>query len=252
MSMRITGGKILAAVAVAIAAVTAPADAALITFTGADDGAGSLATAPNSVGAAASFDAAIAALGNKSTLTFENSPLGTFSSLTLAPGIGLVGANVNGNNQSIVNTTSNISIPPPCSDALCGYNTTAGGSNFLLLFGGTGTFSFSAGTAAFGAYLTGVQNGGETITFSDGTSETVAIPSPGFSGGTAFVGFIDAGKSIASITINVNNDIVGVDDVRYIASSVPEPASLALLIGALTGLALMKRRRILNITASAY
>jgi hypothetical protein len=65
MSMRITGAKILAAVAVAIAAVTAPADAALITFTGADDGAGSLATAPNSVGAAASFDAAIAALGNK-------------------------------------------------------------------------------------------------------------------------------------------------------------------------------------------
>jgi hypothetical protein len=81
---------------------------------------------------------------------------------------------------------------------------------------------------------------GETISFSDGTSESVAIPSPGFGGGTAFVGFMDADKSIASITINVNNDIVGVDDVRYLAS-VPEPASLALLGGALTSLALTRR-----------
>ena len=141
-----------------------------------------------------------------------------------------------------MNTTANINITPPCNNATCGYNTSPGGSNFLLLFGGTATFSFSTGTDAFVAYLTGVQNGGETISFSDGTSESVAIPSPGFGGGTAFVGFMDPGKSIASITINVNNDIVGVDDVRYLAS-VPEPASLALFGGALTILALTRRRK---------
>ena len=106
-------------------------------------------------------------------------------------------------------------------NASCGCNTTPGGSNFLLLFGGTATFSFSGGTAAFGAYLSGVQNAGETITFSDGTSQSVDIPNPGFDGGTTFVGFIDAGKSIASITINVNNDIVGVDDVRYVTIRCP-------------------------------
>src|SRR6266478_7443476 len=227
----------------ALALATVPAHAGLILFAGADDGAGSLATAPNSTAAAASFDTAVAGLGIENTITFESSPLGTFSSLTPALGISLTGSNVNGNNQSIVNTTSDINITPPCTNASCGYNTTPGGSKFLLLFGGTATFSFSAGTDAFGAYLTGVQNGGETISFSDGTSESVAIPSPGFDGGTTFVGFTDADKSIASITINVNNDIVGVDDVHYITDPVPEPASLALLGGALAGLAVTRRRK---------
>ncbi len=227
----------------ALALATAPAHAGLILFTGADDGAGSLATAPNSAAAAASFDTAVAGLGIENTITFESFPLGTFSSLTPALGISLTGGNVNGNDQSIVNTTSDINITPPCTNASCGYNTTPGGSKFLLLFGGTVTFSFSAGTDAFGAYLTGVQNVGETITFSDGTSQTADIPNPGFDGGTIFVGFTDADKSIASITINVNNDIVGVDDVRYVTDRVPEPASLALLGGALAGLALTRRRK---------
>src|SRR6202035_5939027 len=178
----------------AFALVTTQAHAGLTLFTGADDGAGSLATAPNSVAAAASFDAAAAALGTENTISFESSPLGLFSSLALASGVTLTGTNVNSSDQSIVNTTSNINITPPCSNASCGYNTTPGGSNFLLLFGGTATFSFSAGTDAFGAYLSGVQNGGEAPRVSQGPPESVAIPSPGFGGGTAFVGFMDAGK----------------------------------------------------------
>src|SRR5215469_17876822 len=137
--------------------VTTQAHAGITLFTAADDGAGSLATAPNSAAAAASFDAAAAALGAENTITFDSSPLGLFSSLALTSGVTLTGTNINSNDQSIVNTTSNINITPPCSNASCGYNTTPRGSNFLLLFGGTATFSFSAGTEAFGAYLSGVQ-----------------------------------------------------------------------------------------------
>jgi hypothetical protein len=103
-------------------------------------GAGSLATAPNSVAAAASFDAT-AAVGAEHTITFETSPLGVLSSLALASGVSLTGTNVNSNDQTIVNTTSNLNVPS-CSNASCGYDTTPGGSNFLLLFGGTATFSF--------------------------------------------------------------------------------------------------------------
>src|SRR6516162_9264018 len=113
-----TKGAMLIIATLALGLVTAPAQASLTLFTGADDGAGSLATAPNSTAAAASFDAAVAALGT---------------------GITLTGANVNNNPQSIVNTTSDINLASPCTNPVCGYNTTPGGSQFLLLFGGTAT-----------------------------------------------------------------------------------------------------------------
>src|ERR1700745_2726220 len=107
-NMRANRGTISAAVAVALVLGAAPAHAALIAFTGADVAAGSLATAPNSVAAAGSFDAAVAALGTEHTITFESSPLGAFSSLALASGVTLTGANINNNAQNIVNTTADI------------------------------------------------------------------------------------------------------------------------------------------------
>lgn len=88
---------LLSCATLALALVTAPAHAALILYTGADNGAGSLATAPNSTAAAAAFDAAAADLGTMRTITFETSPLGAFSSLAVAPGVTVTGANVNAN-----------------------------------------------------------------------------------------------------------------------------------------------------------
>jgi hypothetical protein len=81
------------------------------------------------VAAAASFDATAAALGAEHTITFETSPLGVFSSLALASGVSLTGTNVNSNDQTIVNTTSNLNVPS-CSNASCGYDTTPGRIEF--------------------------------------------------------------------------------------------------------------------------
>ena len=76
----------------------------------------------------------------------------------------------------------------------------------MLLFGGTATFFFSHGTEAFGAYLSGVQNGGETINFTDGTSQSVAIPNPNFHGeyrvNMACIEPAGAGRSVAGVECN--------------------------------------------------
>ena len=122
---------------------------------------------------------------------------------------------------------------------------------------GTLTFTFASGVDAFGAYFSGVQffDPNESITFSDGTSETISIPETNTSGSVGaldFVGFTDAGKSITSITINAGNaqigaDYIGVDDVQFTTvptvTGVPEPSSIALALSASLSLALVLVRR---------
>ena len=115
-------------------AVCVPVQAQLIIFTGADPGANSTDPRPLSDAAAAAFDAA---LGSPSIITFESSPVGTFASLSPAPGVTVTGSDVSGGNQEIRNT------PVSTPDRLFGYNTTSGGANFLSLFGGSATFTFA-------------------------------------------------------------------------------------------------------------
>jgi hypothetical protein len=225
--------KLITAALVLLSFTTVPATAAVVTFTGADLGVlpGS-PSGPNSTSAAASFDAAAALLGNVSTITFESAPLGSFSSLAVAPGVTISGSNISGGNQSI-NNTFDAAFP-----SLDGYNSTPGGSNFVEMMGGSLVFNFSTPTQFFGAFLSGVQDFlQDTITFSDGTSQTINVPEAGTSpsvGELVFVGFTDAGRSITSITINAGTnafDDIGVDDVRYqSASAVPEPGSIALVL----------------------
>jgi hypothetical protein len=237
-----TSRALLAAIAVALGFAAAPVHAAIVPYIAFDPGAGSLAAAPNSVAEDEAFDAE---LGTEKVIDFESAPLGAFVSLAAAPGVTVTGLDFNGNNQKIVNTTL-----AGCTPALCGYNTTTGGSKFLQLNGGTATFSFSPGIDAFGAYFTGVQLTGETITFSDGVNQSIAIPNPGNSGGTDFVGFTDFGKTILSLTINAQptpalGDIIGVDDVGYETVPAPPtggnlPAVLAVCV-ALLGAKLVER-----------
>jgi hypothetical protein len=225
------------------------ASASVVTFTGQDPNAGPGNPRPNSDAAAASFDAAAALLGTVSTITFESAPLGAFSSLTIAPGVTLTGADYLGNQQNILGATAFPTNPP-----LGGSNTTAGGSRYADELGGTLTFTFATPTQFFGAYLTGIQTAFflDTFTFSDGTSETVSIPGDNTNanvGSLDFVGFTDAGKSITSVTINGSNangaDEFGVDDVRFQGpdvSPVPEPGSLTLVFSGLASLGMGYRK----------
>jgi hypothetical protein len=232
---------------VSLSLTLVPASAAIVTFTGADIGVlpGS-PSGPNSTAAAASFDTAAALLGTVSIITFESAPVGTYTSLVVASGVSIAGSDVNGNHQAI-NNTFDAAFP-----SLDGYNTTSGGSKFAEMNGGSLVFTFTTPIQFFGAFLSGVQDFvQDTYTFSDGTSQTINVPETGTSGSVGelvFVGFTDVGRSITSITVNAGTsgfDAIGVDDVRYqsAASTVPEPASIALVLtGSLFGLTLWFRR----------
>jgi hypothetical protein len=240
--------KLIAAGLVLLSFTMVPATAGIVTFTGADFGVlPSSPSGPNSTQAATNFAAAAALLGNVSSITFESAPVGSFSSLVVAPGVSISGSDHAGANQAIKNTF-NASFP-----SLDGYNTTPGGSNFVEMMGGSLVFTLSTPIQFFGAFLSGVQNFvQDTYTFSDGTSQTIDVPETGTSGSVGelvFVGFTDAGKSITSVTVNAGTagfDALGVDDVRYqsAATTVPEPASMALVLtGCFFGLTLWFRRR---------
>ena len=205
------------------------AQAAIVTYTGSDNAVSSLAQMTNSVAAETAFSAAVS---GASTITFETS---------LPSGVNVSGG-------SITNTSG-------CG-ALCGFNTTPGGQFFYLLdtANADATFTFSTPIDAFGLYITGLQTDivpQETLTFSDGSQQTIDIPTA-TGGGGAFVGFTDFGKSIVSVTYDNTNDIVALDDVQFGSALTPTPLPAALPLFA-TGLGVMGwlgRRRKRNNTAA--
>ena len=212
----------LAATASAVALASAqPAQASLVTYIGADDNVNTLAGMVNSAAARASFTAATA---GATTVDFESA---LPSGLTIAGG-------------SITNVSG-------CG-ALCGFNTTSGGANFLSLFGGSATFNFATPVKAFGFYINGLQTSlvaQQTVTFSDGSTQLINFPSAvqgALGGGGAFIGFTDFGKSVSSVTVNVTNDIIAIDDLRFL-SGAPEPATWAMMILGIGAVGFAMRRR---------
>ncbi|OFI36291.1 hypothetical protein BFC17_08590 [Alteromonas lipolytica] len=198
------------------------AQATPITYLGADDSVSSLSDMVNSVAAMNDF---LSVAGALDVVDFESA---------IPPDVTISGGSVVSSN---------------CG-ALCGFNTTAGGSFWTEVFGGSVTFTFSDPVDAFGFFVSGLQTDLvplQTITYTDGSNAQQFIDMPSSTGGGgAFVGFIDYGELISSVTFDATNDILAFDDLLFGQSasnpgnptpptSVPAPATFLLLLASLIG-----------------
>jgi MYXO-CTERM domain-containing protein len=223
---------------VALTGLVAASSAQIVTYVGLDGGANATDPHPTSDTTAGQWDTAV---GFYYVNTFENAAVGSFSALNNDPHMTVTGTDSLGNNQTVQNS------PQGSPSSLYGYNTTVTGSKFVYAQGGTVTFTFGATQYAFGAYITGMQSafGPDMLSWNDGSSQSLAIPTGDGSGGCAFVGFTDS-NGFTSVTVTAGGpppagDYIGIDDVHYSSiNPTPEPISMTLL-GA-GALALLRRR----------
>jgi hypothetical protein len=219
-----------------------PAPAALIVYTACDPGAGPSDPCPNSESEQAAWTTAACACGTVRTIDFENQALGNFSSRTPIANVTI----------SLVNADPTGGIATALYEPTAtGYNTTAGGANFLRFVPGSGTapsqvlFSFDTPINAFGLHITGMGTAVDNlhIVFSSGGIGGINLTGDQ-AGGNQYVGLIFCDKPVSSIALRFDSaappfDIIGIDDVSISAAVTPEPATALLLI--LGAIALRRR-----------
>lgn len=234
-------GLCVVASALVIAACVTPAHAAVTVFSASDHLDTSTGGHVNTLAERDAYVAAASALGTDHVQTFEASPFGAFSSLNLGFGAVMTGVDALGGNQKVA-------VVPLCADIICGYNTTPNGAVFVQLYGGTATIDFANPISALAAFIGGAQTDGMTLTFTDGSTHSIAIPNvPGLD----FVGFVDPGASISKVTFDVTGDIVSLDDLHFTLagdtaptpSGAPEPATWAMMLLGFAGTGVLIRRR---------
>lgn len=206
-----------------LAAWSGTVAAAPIVFSGYDIGSTSLAGSPNATTAAAAFDVAASVL---STIDFEAG---------IPAGVSATGGVIG--DASVLCSTS---------DLHC-YAT----SPINVYRNNGATFAFSDPMDSFGAYFTGWQLFGQTITigYSNGGTAVLDMPAGNSAGGTLFFGFVDANASVTSITYfagipgSGSTDAVGIDDVRF-GTAVPEPSTIGLFGFGLLVMIVISRRSV--------
>jgi hypothetical protein len=222
--------------------------AVIVTYLGSDPGVGPGGPRPNSTAEIDLFDAKLSTFGTpEQIINFEGLPLNA----PIAAGVPLtVYDKVTMTLQGTDHTPpvgQSFGISNNSDDAMTGYNTTPGGSQFVKFvpeFGiGTAfaTFAFAWPIQAFGANITGLNmtSGNLHFLFSDSLGLHDLSLTGQATGGAQFFGFTDQNERITSVTLELtgvtgnSRDVFGIDDVRF-SPSIPEPSS-AFLLG--TGLA---------------
>lgn len=221
--MRHTAGT-TAVLGVALAA--ASANAAMSWWTGFDAGAGPSSARPLASAADAAWTSAAGGIGAIQICDFELLALNS----TAVPTVNLTYSTSSpnatysapaGHGLKVLDTTT--------QDVANGFNVTSGGNMRVSMVepwtgGGplTYTFYFPTPVQAFGCYITGegVTAGGSTLSmqFSDSMS-SFALP-VSTQMGARFVGFVDPGESVSTITLvlgpAITQPFVSIDDVRWV------------------------------------